>query len=77
MPKIICHMHSGHPFTIKSGVLVPGKPAEVECSEYQAQCLREDCRVVLLDKMPATSAKPKKAKPAKPTEDETKPNRTK
>ena len=71
MPKIICHMHSGHPFTLKSGVLVPGQPAEVECTEYQARCLAEDCRVVILDRMPASSAAPKvrKTKRSKSSED--------
>ena len=68
MPKIICHMQSGYPLTLKSGVLIPGEPAEVSCSEWQAKCIDADCRVIVLDKLPA---KPRKAKAEKAKAEET------
>lgn len=66
MPKIICHMRHGHPFTIKCGVQIPGAPKELEVSAFEAECIRADCRVVKLDKMPPKAKKAKKAaeKPA-------------
>jgi len=49
MPKIICHMRSGYPFTINSGIQIPGEPTELECSAYQAECIKADCRIVTMD----------------------------
>ncbi len=46
MPKIICHMQSGHPFTIKCGVQIPGKAKELEVTEHQLLCIGADCRVI-------------------------------
>lgn len=57
--KIICHMQNGHPLAhYRSGVVVPGKPAELDVTEDQLAELRADCRVLFLDSLPTASNKP-------------------
>ena len=57
MAKVIAFVNNGFPLALHCGVTVKGEPAELEVNDYQAECLRGDCRITTLSAKEAAARK--------------------